>query len=81
MAAVIRAEGVGAFNNGTVALDDVNLEIGTGLFGFRQLGSGLTCAIGWSTSCCCSSSRCAGSSAGARGSCRRWGWAGRLIRP
>lgn len=38
MAAVIRAEGVGhVYANGTVALDDVTLEIGTGLFGL--LGS------------------------------------------
>ena len=38
MAAVISAEGVGhVYKNGTVALDDVNLEIGTGLFGL--LGS------------------------------------------
>jgi ABC-2 type transport system ATP-binding protein len=38
MAAVISAEGVGhVYENGTVALDDVSLEIGTGLFGL--LGS------------------------------------------
>ena len=38
MAAVISAEGVGhTYANGTVALEDVNLEIGTGLFGL--LGS------------------------------------------
>jgi ABC-2 type transport system ATP-binding protein len=38
MAAVIVAEGVGhVYGNGTVALEDVNLEIGTGLFGL--LGS------------------------------------------
>ena len=38
MAAVITAEGVGhTYDNGTVALEDVNLEIGTGLFGL--LGS------------------------------------------
>ena len=34
MTAVISVEGVGhTYNNGTVALDDVNLDIGTGLFG------------------------------------------------
>ncbi len=38
MAAVISAQGVGhVYANGTVALDDVNLDIGTGLFGL--LGS------------------------------------------
>ena len=38
MAAVISAEGVGhTYANGTVALEDVNLDIGTGLFGL--LGS------------------------------------------